>query len=159
MEKTPHVIKVAGFLYELFPNMRMVHTIREPKDIYASLLTMQWWHGKSVEHFINWYNGTMDVAYANQLNIPHENYHVVSVERLNVNLEEELRKMHGFLEIDSSRQEFEKCLKRSVRKSTKGRWKDEISSQHADLIDAGCSQLYGLWKERERMCQDALQAN
>ena len=108
MEKTPHTVMITHFLYAMFPDMKYIHVVREPKDIYCSLLK-QTWGPKQVDDFVKWYCYIMKVAYTAQSKIPEANYYVASFDNLVENTCEVVRDVLAFTSIKSSEEIINTC--------------------------------------------------
>lgn len=149
VEKTPHTIAHVDMLYRLFPNMRYIHIIREPKDVYASMLTV-YWGVKNAKEFVAVYRRLMQQAYRPLKYIPKKNYLVVSLEGLVRDKIEVLRCIVDFAEIPFTDEQLVQAAQVVDRQTAHiGRWKDEISVQDAALVDKGCQRLYWVWKGLE----------
>lgn len=161
VEKTPHTIMMAPFLYMLFPEMKYIHILREPKDTYCSLLK-QPWGPKQVDDFVRWYCYIMNVAYVAQRKIPPANYYVISVENLITNLHEAIRDILAFVSIESSAEIIDMCASKVHPEELHiKRWLEMLSGDEAALIDKNCGELYGLWKQREaksNVCEVQIQS-
>jgi hypothetical protein len=149
VEKTPHTIVHVDMLYRLFPNMRYIHIVREPKDVYASMLTV-YWGVKNAKEFVSVYRELMQRAYRPLRYIPKKNYLVVSLEGLVRDRMEVLRRVVDFAEIPFTDEQLVQAAQAVDRQTAHiGRWKDEISAQDAALVDKGCQRLYQVWRELE----------
>ena len=150
-EKTPLTITMADKLHQLFPDLYYFHIIREPKDIYCSMLRQNWGF-KNVESFVKHYNAVMLKARVAMKKIPHSQYHVVSIESLTINPNTIFR---GLLDITGLPYTEELLPKLTFQvtpmSANKDRWKDELSIEEGMQIDEGCNKTYEFWSSLEKI--------
>lgn len=145
VEKTPHTVMHVDLLHRMFPEMRYLHMIREPKDVYASLLH-QHWGPKSVSGFIVWYSRIMRQARRAYDEVPGENYKVVSLEALVCNPLTVLQSILEFMEIPFDVDWLSQAVTIDPGKGHVGRHEKEITMKDGRTIDMGCRELYLFWK-------------
>lgn len=61
-EKTPQHWKSVDRIGSLFPEARFIHLVRDPRDVVAGLLEMDWWPNKSCRRTANHWRKAIDVA-------------------------------------------------------------------------------------------------
>jgi hypothetical protein len=149
VEKTPHTVMHADVLYQMFPNMRYVHMIRDPRDVFASLMH-QHWGPKSGPAFVRWYNGIMDQARKAYERVHWRNYLVVSLEELIRAPFLTVSEVFEFMEIPHGTDWLWHTVRSRVSKeqSHVGRY-NELSKQDLELIERECLTLYEYWKGQE----------
>ena len=53
-DKRPYYIKYLRQLLQLFPDAQIIHIVRDPRDVVASLLSMPWWKKDLISSILNW---------------------------------------------------------------------------------------------------------
>lgn len=143
--KTPNLICGIEFLQDLYPDMYFIHIIREPKDIYQSVLTYPWGPNNS-KSFVKWYNRYMSEAMKQFIQLSNKNYMVVQME----DLVAEPNKIIGSILNKLNIYDNDLVVKCSSHISTKsshiGRYKNEGDTEDHKYIDEKCSDLYNLWQ-------------
>ena len=61
-EKTPQHWKSIDRIVGLFPDARFVHLVRDPRDVVAGLLEMEWWPNKSCRRTAKHWRKAIDTA-------------------------------------------------------------------------------------------------
>ncbi|MEM9372725.1 MAG: sulfotransferase [Planctomycetota bacterium] len=61
-EKTPQHWKSIDRILEVFPNARFVHLVRDPRDVVAGLLEMDWWENTSRRGTAKYWRNTIETA-------------------------------------------------------------------------------------------------
>jgi len=149
VEKTPGTVMYADVLYWMFPDMRYIHIIRQPKDTCVSI-QRQPWGIRSVDQFCIYYERLMNKAYQAHQHIPPENYLVVSLESFAHNPVPVAQRIYDFVGIpivDAVIQQVDEHV--SVEHAHIDCWREGLSTQHAVKIDAECGALYLQWKAKE----------
>lgn len=153
VDKSPGTVKLVHVLYELFPNMRYVHIIREPKDVYASVKAQKW-GPTDVNEFISWYNDILTEAKKSKAGVPEGQYFVISLESLLEDAEHELRRVMDFFELEANDQVIRKCTSRiSGGRMHNKRWEQDISAEEASMINRECYEMYSYWRQCEVQCR------
>lgn len=149
IEKTPHTIVTADYLYKLFPNMKYIHMIREPKELCCSVLERPW-GPETVDEFLEWFNRLMPKAYRIRENIPSRNYRVFSLERLIAEKNKTLGTILDFLGISTGPEIIDLCVSQiNDGKFNTGRWRTCLSRAEIARIDRECGNIYRSWKKLE----------
>ena len=60
--KEPHLIRCARQMKVMLPSLKIIHIIRDPRDIYASIRGLPWGPNNAKE-FVIWYNAIMEDAW------------------------------------------------------------------------------------------------
>lgn len=124
----------APIMAELFPNAKIIHLLRDPRDVARSSIGMGW-TGNSffgVDHWIGTEAGW------DQANYPAGQVLTVRFEKLMGNLEPELARICGFLGL-----EFEPGMLKYYENSTYGppdpkisqKWREKASAREVALIE------------------------
>lgn len=143
VEKTPRSIVRVKTLHKIFPSLRYIHMIREPKDIFASLKTKTW-GPKSPQKFVEWYNDLMGRAWQQRLRL--RQYIVLSLEKLTSEPEQTLARILYFMKIPEP---FPvERMTTFISDPHIGRWKRELSKDEIKTI-GGCQKWYEKWKGLE----------
>jgi len=149
VEKTPHTVTCVDVLYWMFPNMRYVHLIRDPRDVFASLLH-QHWGPKAGPAFVRWYNDIMEQARIAYASVHPCNYIVVSLETLVTQPFETMELLLDFLEIPYEADWLCATIEKRVDRDRAniGRH-SELSKRDLGIIRRECWNLYEYWKGQE----------
>jgi len=146
IEKTPHNVRHAQIIARVFPQARIVHVIREPKDICASLLE-QHWGPKGALRFAPWYQQVMTDALEAYRAIPRHQYLVIEMETLVRQPHAELGRALRFLEIEYDLEWLHDTAKAiDPTRAHIGRYEVDLSIRAQRLIDAHCGDLYDEWR-------------
>jgi len=145
VEKTPHSIVKVKTLHKIFPDMRYIHMIREPKDVFASLKTKKW-GPKTARGFAEWYNGLMSRAWAERSKVSKPQYLVMSLEQLVMEPRGALYRILYFMGVPDVPMKFpvDKALA-FVSNAHIGRWKKELTKDEIRIIN-DCQKWYERWK-------------
>lgn len=137
VEMSSHNVKEAQMLRRLFPEARLIHTVRDGRDA-ASSVTTKTWGPDDVVHGIAWWadrlrsidrgvSGTEDGA---RYELPADRFHLVVLDDLVVGPREEvLGELCGFLGIeadDGMRAFFESEM--SAQNMHRGRWAESTGT-------------------------------
>lgn len=148
VEKTPHSIVRVKTLHKIFPNMRYIHMIREPKDIFASLKTKKW-GPKTASGFVEWYNDLMSRAWKQRLH--YRKYKVLSLERLaSYPLAVIPDTLYFLCELPMKGFDIQRALA-FISDPHIGRWKKELTEDEIKMIDSGCQKWYEKWEGLETL--------
>lgn len=151
VDKTPHTVTMAGFLETLFPGMKYIHVIREPKDVYCSVVNKPW-GPDNIEEFIDWYVYIMQAANFMKAWVPEEDYFVVGLESLVEHTYEILSSLLELVSMDKDSLLDSWVSMVSPENAHIGRWCNELSEEEALAIADGCDEWYRLWKNYELKC-------
>ena len=117
VEMDPTNILAARELHQLFPGMKLVHTIRDGRDVACSLERLPW-GGEKLRHNVAWWERTLREADAIVRELPPGTVLVMQLEDLVVNdRDRSYRRLLDFLELDDEpqmREFFETFLKGST---------------------------------------------
>jgi len=145
-EKTPPNIRYIKQLFEMFPNSKIIHIVRDPRDVIASSIKMHWIANDVVINVLKW---KCEILYSKQFS-KKNSYMEVLYEELIYNPEEQLRNICVFIgeEYDSKMMEYYKTAKSYVKNepwkvgtnkpantSAIGRWKRELNKGQVFIIE------------------------
>lgn len=172
-EKTPGNILHIDRINAFWPDAAIVHIIRDPRDIFASLREAGKWD--SIDSFMSRWGavfGSIERFRQNKL-LAGANYHEVRYEQLVTNPEDFMRSLCYAVELpfepeiavfDGQKDDFEKVKSVTGKESTTlarlaqpmtterlGIWKSKLSSEEIDHL-AAAAEASGLTREYERAC-------
>ena len=130
VEKSPANCTHAGFLASLFPRMRLVHVIRDGRDVACSLMRVPWAPDDFPAALAIWERSLL-AAHRGLRRVPAESVHQVSLEDLVANRRDRARdSLLAFLGIDGDRRArafFEREL--TPDRARIGRWRTDLPSR------------------------------
>jgi len=142
-EKTPDHVFFAKTLSEWYPNAIVIHILRDPRDVVASLMDMPSFPNSAFGNANLWLTFNRAAVRANG----HPGYVLVRYEELVANPEPELRRICGAIGEPFSRQMLEQMpdptadrpwfqrAERPVTDSLIGSWRDRLSARDAALVE------------------------
>ncbi len=144
-EKTPKTVMHVDLLARMFPQMRYIHILREPKDIYCSVRQKNW-GPNTLSEFIQWYNDILRQAWQAQQELDSNQYMTLSMEELVDNPYRTAGVLLAFAGLDSTGGMIEQFATRvSGRQSHTDRWRQELAAEEVSAIDRECSAIYHKW--------------
>jgi hypothetical protein len=148
-EKTPTNIRYMNELLSIFPNAKIIHIIRDPRDVVASASKRElFWTSNDV--VINAFKWRCDMFYRREFSAQTETYTEVRYEDLVSDPEQQLRRICEFVgeEFDPQMLEFYKTSKsylqnepwkegtqRPINRSSVQKWQKELSEAQIFLIE------------------------
>ncbi len=126
VDHTPLNLIHADFLYQVLPDMKLIHVYRDPKDIAASFSTRDWGN-KDLQFNFQWITDTYARWETVKQKIPSHVYHEVCFEEFIHDVEGALRKVADFIGVPF----HPAMLSIDLSRHNIGRWKRSFSS--ADL--------------------------
>jgi hypothetical protein len=147
-EKTPHTVKWAHVLYRMYPNMRYIHIIRDPRDVYASVLEQKWGAG-TLSGFINFYKQVMGTALTSRESVPAHRYQVISLYDL-VYAPDAVNRVMDFIGVPYEAEWIEEA--KQIINADKARfWRYEaLPEEEVRKIEDWCLPHYNVWLELSR---------
>jgi hypothetical protein len=122
-------ILFARELVELIPEAKILHVIRDPRDVVASLI-QQTWSPSDVQKAALWYRSLMTYWLAIRPDLPPDCYHEFNLETLVSSTEQVLREVCHFLDMPYD----VALLKVDLSKSHTGRWRQELTQDEQHLV-------------------------
>jgi len=95
-DKRPGYVREVGVLRALFPDLQVVHLVRDPRDCVGSLSRMRWWHHGTVGALATWVHA-VDCAAAARRRLPADAFHQLRYEDLVADPRTELQRLCAFL--------------------------------------------------------------
>jgi hypothetical protein len=145
VEKTPHTALYADLLWQMFPYMRYIHIIRNPADVYASMLRQRW-GPRTAEQFADFYCVFMNRANEAQQRVHPDCYLIVSLECLVAN-PKLVRDVWRFSLVPDVTEEIIHQSKALIHPELAhiGRAKRELHASDYDHIICRCDGTYRYW--------------
>lgn len=135
VEMTPLNAMWASWLYQVFPDMKLVHMIRDGRDVAAS--THAAWGEMSIPEALDWWSRRIKQVAANVEQLPPERVLTVQFEDLaNLQREATYTRLLEFLDVDddpSIRTFFEKRLRPA--KAHISRWKTDLPAEERAALN------------------------
>ena len=133
VEKTPDNCAAAGFLRSLFPGMRLIHVIRDGRDVACSFMRVPW-APDDFDHALAEWERSMLLAHRGSLQVEPDRVHRLLIEDLiDRDRERSYAGLLGFLGLADSparRRFFERELTPS--RARIGRWRTDLpEAEHA----------------------------
>jgi hypothetical protein len=151
VEKTPNTVACADILWQMFPGMHYIHILRDPRDVYASLVARGAHSVEDVYAYIyRRYLPLMVPAFEAQKRVPRSNYHVISLEAMAGDPLGSLARLAEQISIPGPDKWVRKAASAfNAKKAHIGRWEQEVSINDAREIAKRCGPIYFEWKARE----------
>lgn len=142
-EKTPQHALFADTLGKWYPNGKLIHLVRDPRDVVASLLRMPWASKSVLANARIWLNHTRAVDRCRQ----HNNYLLVRYEQLVSEPTAELQRICSFLDepytsvmldADDSVRGDEWWFQRArgpVTTERLGKWRQQLTTKQVALVE------------------------
>jgi hypothetical protein len=143
VEKSPHTCAVAHILYKMFPDIKYIHAVRDPKDICCSMVPLPW-GPNSVTEFIQSYQAGMKKTLLSLKALPHQQLLTVELEILVEKPDETIKALCDFLNLPYSSRELSQFVHiiKSPADANIGRHLRELSQKEAETIEKYCGELY-----------------
>lgn len=129
-------ILYAKELLELCPGGKLIHLVRDPRDVVASL-RKQRWTPDNLPDVINWYTQVMQRWNTVRAIIPDSSYVEIRMEDVVGETEKTVRNICNFIELSFHKN----LLTLPLDKSHTGRWRDEFQQNERKLIEQELSEL------------------
>lgn len=143
--KEPHVILWGRALLVPFPGAHLVHLIRDPRDVCASVLQVNW-GPQTPEDFVPWYLTISNNAWEHMQGYPEEQYHVLSLEALVADPERQVSELYQRLDLHPPRKAVlagAKLIEHS--QAHIGRYSEDLTPEMAEAINTACQESYQRW--------------
>jgi hypothetical protein len=117
-------------MFELFPNSKLIHIYRNPRDVISSYLEQRW-SPNSFKEAVLWYKSIMERWNSIKLTLPNDYYQEIKFEELVNNTEYQLNKMCDFTGIP-----FEnKMMEIQLNKANINRWKNDFNNKEIFFLE------------------------
>ena len=142
IEKTPANALAAPTLLRLFPEMRLVHCLRDGRDVACSVTIMRW-GPTDVDEALDWWAGKVDAGLVACRALPTDRLHVVQMENLiEHDREREYARLLAFMGLEdhpAMRAYFDSDL--TPERAHIGRWRSEVPAERLESFQAHYLQL------------------
>lgn len=131
-------ILFADKIMEILPNSKLIHIVRDPRDVLASM-KKQRWAPDSVPHLIEWYSSIMTQWQNIKEKINSDNFIEIKFEDLVTDTNTIVNKLTDFVGIP-----FEKSMVtlNLTDKANINRWKNDFSQRDIDTIQVKLSSFF-----------------
>jgi hypothetical protein len=137
IEKFPANVRKADLLYRMFPNMRLVHMIRDGRDVACSV-TRFGWGPSDPDEALEWWKRRVERGFEATDRVPADRILVVQMEDLTRrHREREYRRLLDFLGLEdaaSMREYFMTTV--SEARSHSGRWRTDVPADRLAAFEA-----------------------
>jgi len=127
-------ILFASELLQLLPNARLVHVVRDPRDVVASYLKQRW-TPNTLQEAVAYYKAIMRRWESVRTSLPDRRFIEVRLEDLCLNPRRVLNDICAFCGLDF----VESLLEFDLTKSNTGRWQVELSGQDRQFLQSSVS--------------------
>jgi hypothetical protein len=136
IEQTPPTVAAAETLHAIFPQMKIIHMVRDGRDVACSVIRKPWGPA-SVTGAIDWWDERMRECHAATSRIPAESYYIVHLEDLAERKRPRTyKRVLRFLGIEDEtriRRYFRREI--SAEAANVGRWKTELSESEQRKVN------------------------
>ncbi len=129
-EQTPTNLNHALFLRDLFPEMRLIHIYRDPRDVVSSY-KRQTWGGNRAAEAVPIIKNTLLKWEQDKRELPKDSYIEISLEELVSHTKETLQRICDFIGVHFDA----RMLNMDLSKSHSGRWKKDLSEEEVELVE------------------------
>ena len=137
IEMTPPNARAAADLLRLFPDMRLIHSVRDGRDVACSVAPLHW-GPTTPEEALNWWADSLEVAFAACELLPPDRILTVRLEKLvGQDREAELARICAFLGLDvhaALRGYFDANV--TAQRAHIGRWTDDVPADRRPAFEA-----------------------
>ncbi len=146
VHKTPHTIVHAHRLFEILPDLRYIHIVRDPVNVASSTLEQKW-GADSPDAFLKQYNALMHRAIEVHKSAGQQQYMVVHLESLTSEPVDTLDRIFRFCGLDVDEGILERTSTQvKPERAQPLRWEKNLSKQDALRIRAGTKGIYAYWQ-------------
>lgn len=130
LEDNTYSILFSKDLCDLYPNSRLLHIIRDPRDVLSSVM-QQRWTPSELEHTILWYKEIMKRWDSQREQLPKAWFKEVKFEDIVSHPNKKLQEIADFFGITLT----DEMLKTDLTNSHIGRYRDSFSSEQLNRIE------------------------
>jgi len=135
-EDNTHNLLYARDLLSMFPEGKMIHIVRDPRDVISSLKTQRW-TPNNIPDLITWYINVMEQWKKQKPGLKPDQFVEIRFEDLIANQEKTIRELCAFLGI-----EFDaNMLNLDLSKHNIGRYKQDLSPAEIEEIETNCAEI------------------
>jgi hypothetical protein len=140
VEMTPRVVFYGRLLHRMFPEMKLIHTVRDGRDVASSLVARGW--QPDLHQALRWWEARMQRAHLGLRRVPEESLMVVNLEDLVLHRREETyERLLEFVGLDDER-DMHLWFVRTMppERAHIGRWREGLTGQQSAEIAKAYSQ-------------------
>lgn len=151
LEQTPPTVAAAETLYSIFPTMRMIHMVRDGRDVACSVVRKEW-GPSSVTRAIPWWEERLRACHAATAAIPRDRFIIVHLEDLvegkRARTYKRVLRFLGIEDEPAMRRYFKRQM--TAEAANVGRWRSELP----EPMQRKLNRLYR--ESLERMARDGI---
>jgi hypothetical protein len=143
VETTPRNAVAVDSLHTVFPTCRVIHTVRDGRDVAASVVTMPW-GPDTLEEGLSWWATRLRAAERGSRAADPKRLLVIRLEELiHLDRDRQLDRLATFLGVDR-RDELQTYFDQRMTPDHAhiGRWREETDTDHIAAIDADYRRIY-----------------
>jgi Sulfotransferase family len=151
IEKFPANVRNADVLYRIFPNMRLIHLVRDGRDVATSVLHFGW-GPDDPDEALDWWARRLERGFAACDRVPPDRISVVQMEDLVArNRDREYRRLLEFLDLADDAA-MHRYFDENVTgdRSHMGRWRQDIPAERLAAFEAHHERLAADLRRRGR---------
>jgi hypothetical protein len=150
-EMTPANVLVAPMLLELFPDMQLIHSVRDGRDVACSVTPLPW-GPTDVDEALDWWAAKIEEGYAASESLPHDRLLVMQMEQLiERDRDGQLSRLLAFLGLEDDpglRTFFDSDV--TPARAHIGRWTHDVPAERMAAFEAHYERLAAGLRERGR---------
>ena len=151
IEKSPPNVMRAGTLLRLFPDMQLIHSVRDGRDVACSVIRLRW-GPTDVEEALDWWARKLERAFAACESLPEGRVCVVQMEDLLTrDRDRQYARLLAFLDLPDDpamRAYFDASL--TPERAHIGRWREDVPAERRAAFDAHYQRLAAGLRARGR---------
>ncbi len=134
LEDNTHSLLYASSLFELYPNAKMIHVVRDPRDVLASLME-QPWCPNDLDQLLHWYKEIWKTWESERSTLAQDVLLEVRLEDLIGDTKNTIERMSAFIGVDAE----DKLFDIPLNKGHMNRYKSTFNSEQIEKIEhVGC---------------------
>lgn len=141
VEDNTHSLLFAESIQKTVPNGKLIHMMRDPRDVIGSLMAQRW-APNQLDQCINWYNEVLETWHAQRASVKNDCYLEVKFEDLINDPSDVLQRISGFAQFDFQ----ESMLNVDLSKHNMGRYKDQFKESEVEILNRGLSKWISLYE-------------
>jgi len=141
VEDNTHNLLFAASIEKTVPNGKLIHMMRDPRDVIASLATQRW-APNQLDQCINWYNEVLETWHAQRASVKSNFYIEVKFEDLINDPSDVLQRISGFAQFDFQ----DSMLNVDLSKHNMGRYKDQFNESEIEILNRGLSKWISIYE-------------
>ena len=136
VEDNTHSLLFAESISKVIPNGKMIHMVRDPRDVLASLMSQRW-APNDLGQCISWYLEVMNNWFEQRSKIPNDFFQEIRFEDLVMDTSKTLESFGAFAGLNVQ----DSMLKTELSKNNIGRYKTQFTSTEIDLLNTSLKEM------------------